>query len=183
MHANTLWRALQLRDFIAGNHTLTPWGIGLADGLERLHDHKDLHEALYLGLELLRHKFLHHEDFSVKYAGAAMHGSGISHEIWAYLDADKKHVRYICRVACLASLSKSPFPWKGPVSKSLLAFNSIVMEVSRNLRNLMEMTLLAMCAHGDAERMSRHGNDWTKLGMMHYPYKRRLMIGFLLERN
>jgi hypothetical protein len=78
IYANVWWKTLQLRSFIKEDHTLTPWGIGLADGLERLAAHKDLHEALYLGLELLRLKVLHHEEFSVKYSGAAMHGSGTS---------------------------------------------------------------------------------------------------------
>jgi Temperature dependent protein affecting M2 dsRNA replication len=76
MYANTWWRTLQLRQFVNEDHTLTPWGIGLADGLEKLSPHQDLYEALYLGLELLRLKALHHEDFSVKYSGAAMSGSG-----------------------------------------------------------------------------------------------------------
>jgi len=78
IYANAWWKTLQLRDFIKEDHTLTPWGIGLADGLEKLGAHTDLYEALYLGLELLRLKALHHGDFSVKYSGAAMHGSGMS---------------------------------------------------------------------------------------------------------
>jgi len=78
IYANAWWKTLQLRNFINEDHTLTPWGIGLANGLEKLAAHKDLYDALYLGLELLRLKVLHHEEFSVKYAGAAMHGSGMS---------------------------------------------------------------------------------------------------------
>jgi Temperature dependent protein affecting M2 dsRNA replication len=78
IYANAWWKTLQLRSFVNEDHTLSPWGIGLADGLEKLSGHKDLYEPLCLGLELLRLKVLHHEDFSVKYSGAAMHGSGIS---------------------------------------------------------------------------------------------------------
>lgn len=45
-------------------------------------------------------------------------------------------------------------------------FNSMVMEVSRNLRNLVEMVVLAMCVHGDVDRMYFKTYDWTKIGMM-----------------
>jgi len=78
IRANAWWKMLQLRDFVDKDHKLTPWGIGLAAGLERLSNYPDLYEALYLGLELLRQRVLHHEDFSVKYSGGAMHGSGIT---------------------------------------------------------------------------------------------------------
>ena len=74
--ANTWWRMLQLRNFINADHTLTPWGIGLSNGLEKLNARPDLFDSLYVGLELVRSKFLHHEDFSVKYTGGAIHGSG-----------------------------------------------------------------------------------------------------------
>ena len=89
------------------------------------------------------------------------------------VDADKKHIRFICRVACLASVEKAPDIWQGPVSKTLLAFNSMVMEVQRNLRNLYEMVVLAMCIHGDVERLGRGAYDWSRLGMMYPQLLRR----------
>jgi len=82
------------------------------------------------------------------------------------LDADKTHIRYISRLMCVAPLSKPLDHWNGPVSRALLMFNSLVMEVSRNLRNLVEMVVLAMCAHGDVDRMYFKTYDWTKIGMM-----------------
>jgi len=78
IYANAWWKTLQVRNFIQPDHTLTPWGIGLADGLEKLSGHKDLYDALYLALELVRLKVLSHQAFSVKYSDAAMHGSGMS---------------------------------------------------------------------------------------------------------
>jgi hypothetical protein len=89
--------------------------------------------------------------------------------LWSVLtvDVEKAHIRFICMIACLASLTVTPSPWLGPVSQAFLAFNSMVMEVSRNLRNLVEMTVLAMCVHGDVDRVSRKALDWTKLGMMY----------------
>jgi len=86
---------------------------------------------------------------------------------WANVDDDKKHIQYICRVMCCANLSETPSPWKGPVSRSFLAFNSMATEVQRNIRNLLEMTLLAMCVHGDVDRLTKKTYDWTRLGLMY----------------
>jgi len=67
---------------------------------------------------------------------------------------------------CSANLTHTPSPWNGPVSKALLAFHSMAVEVRRNLRNVFEMMVLAMCAHGDVDRFSRKALDWTRLGLM-----------------
>lgn len=98
-----------------------------------------------------------------------MHGSGILKERRTNVDADKKHIRFICRVACLASLAEPPTQWKGPVSKAFLVSNSMVAEVSKNLRNLVEMVVLAMCIHGDVDRLGRHTFEWSKIGLMYFP--------------
>ena len=101
------------------------------------------------------------------------------------LDADKRHIQYISRVMCAAPLSKSPDKWNGPVSRSLLAFNSMVMEVSRNLRNLVEMVLLAMCTHGDVERLGYTPNDFTNVAMRYSLIIVLVMltIGFRLQKS
>jgi Temperature dependent protein affecting M2 dsRNA replication len=82
------------------------------------------------------------------------------------VDMDKKHVRFITRLACTASFATPIQSWKGPISLSLLAFNSMVMEVSSNIRNLIEMMTLAMCVHGEVDRFGRGSTEWTKLGLM-----------------
>jgi len=81
------------------------------------------------------------------------------------VDLERKHIRYICRVACLTSLTKTPFPWEGPVSKEFLAFNSMVLEYQSNLRDLLEMVLLALFVHGDAEREKRSNAEYSKIAM------------------
>jgi Temperature dependent protein affecting M2 dsRNA replication len=85
------------------------------------------------------------------------------------VDEDKRHVRYICRLACTTSVKTSPTVWRAPVSHAYLAFNSMVMEFSRNMRNLVEMVVLAMCVHGDVDRIGRDTFEWTKLGLMYFP--------------
>jgi Temperature dependent protein affecting M2 dsRNA replication len=72
-----VWRCLQLRNFINEDHTLSAWGQGLAAGLEKLGRYPDLFDSVYLGLELVRLKVLNHENFSIKYSGGPMFGSGL----------------------------------------------------------------------------------------------------------
>ena len=67
----------------------------------------------------------------------------------------------------MTSLKFTPDRWEGPVSKAYLAFNSIVMEFSRNMRNLVEMVVLAMSVYGDVTRIGREVFEWTQLGMMY----------------
>jgi hypothetical protein len=109
--ANAWWRFLQLRNFINPDHTLTSWGIGLGNGLEKLANHSDLWDPLYLGLELVRSKFLHHEDFSVKYTGGPMNGSGSSqiHGQTNYRCGEKTHSLYLsCRMFDIVDKNSVP---------------------------------------------------------------------------
>lgn len=178
---------MQLRDYVNEDHTLDSWGVALSNGLECLSEnvHNDLYEPLWLALECFRFKVLHHEDFSVRYSGGPMHGSGATFIDNIDLDDDKKHIRYICRVACMTELTTTPYPWEGPVSKAFLAFNSMVMEVSRNLRNLIEMVLLGMCVHGDVDRTQKAvpTMEWTRRGLMYIPFRHELIVGSHLEET
>lgn len=73
---NTLWRMLQLRDFIDGEtHQLTPWGRGLQAAIAEL-DSPELDEPVYLGMELLRLKVLKEVNFAPMLSGAPSRGTG-----------------------------------------------------------------------------------------------------------
>ena len=169
--ANTLWRFLQLRDFVSSDHTLSPWGVALSVGLEMLSNHPDMYDPLYLGLELFRLQSLNPEEFSVRYPEGQKHGTGNTDSLLRLsLDEERGHIRLLCRVACLTTLKKSTTTWKGPVSKSLLAYNSMVTEVQRNVRNLIEMVVLSMCAHGDVDRLHKRPHEWTSIGMQYRPF-------------
>ena len=143
-----------------------PWGIALTDGLEKLHDQADLHDALVLALELFRLKILHHDDFSIKYPDAAMNVTGIGcpHQTRLMLDEEKKHIRFVCRLACTASLSAPPERWQGPISRTYLAFHSMVTEFQSHLRSLVEMVTLSMCVQYDVLRADRPNIEWTQIG-------------------
>ena len=41
----------------------------------------------------------------------------------------------------------------------------MVVEVSNNMRNLVEMVVLAMLIHGDAERLAFSPVDYTTIGL------------------
>jgi|SRR5271154_3285416 len=93
---------------------------------------------------------------------------------WKYnyiyvVDDDKKHIRYICRLACVTKMKNPPVPWDGPVSRSYLVFNSMVMEVSKNLHNLLEMMILALICGKDVKREGRDYMYWYDLGNRYFP--------------
>jgi hypothetical protein len=161
------WKTLQLRGFINGeDHTLTPWGVGLTLGLEKLTEHRDLCDSLVLAVELFRLKLLHGEDFSVKYPDAAMHVTGISpFSSKLILDEEKKHIRYICRVACTVTMTAPPETWQGPISRSYLAMLGMVSEFQRNMRALVENVCMAMMVHYDVVRVNREGYEFTQIGL------------------
>ena len=47
-------------------------------------------------------------------------------------------------------------------------------EVQHNLRNLLEMMVLAMCVHGDVDRLAKKSLEWTTLGMTYISGESRL---------
>jgi len=63
----------------------------------------------------------------------------------------------------MTTLKNQPTQWDGPVSKAYLAFNSMVSEVRRNLRNLLEMMIMAMLCGQDIWRYGRKSDYWISL--------------------
>ncbi|BFZ59465.1 hypothetical protein YB2330_000475 [Saitoella coloradoensis] len=140
--ANTLWRTMQLRQLVSNSHELTKWGRALAIAVEATSVDDDLSEALYLAFELLKLNVLKREPFTSATGGGPSKGS----------DDEKNHIRLISRVASLLQLRHREVPWSGPVSQSLMAFNSFVKTFSRCGRNLMEMVALSLALNGNWKR-------------------------------
>jgi hypothetical protein len=135
-------------------------------GLERLSEYRDLCDSLVLAVELFRLKILHGEEFSVKYHDHAMNVTGISpFSSRLILDEEKKHIRYICRLACTMTLTAPPETWQGPISRSYLAMLGMVTEFQRNMRALVENVCMAMMVHYDVVRLDRLGSDFTEIGL------------------
>lgn len=58
----------------------------------------------------------------------------------------------VMRVLSIVPLNFKNEPWSGPVSRSLLVFNSFLRTLSRSLRSLLEATTVNMLLKGDARR-------------------------------
>ncbi|KAJ6261863.1 hypothetical protein Dda_2662 [Drechslerella dactyloides] len=145
---NMLWRALQIRGFIGPDHQLTSWGRVLSTALLALDPADELEEACYLAIELLKAKHLRADPHTLnQYSGR---------------DTDKRYCSLISRVASLGKLRHNDIGYTGPLSRTLLTFNSMVRAMSKNLENLMQMVLTSLLMNGDADRNGR--NDWYDMG-------------------
>lgn len=146
---NTYWRFLQLREYIdKDTHELTPWGKALQSALAHTIAELEIEEAVVLGFELLRTK-------SVKFGTLPPGGSSKGPE-----DV-RKHIFLISRIASLASLSHKSTGYTGPLSRPLLAFNSLANVTITALRSLVEAVLGSLLLGGDSEKVSRQ--DWFEI--------------------
>ena len=68
----------------------------------------------------------------------------------------------ISRVASLGRLRHKAKGYSGPLSRSLLAYHSIISSLQTSLRNLIEMVVVTMFVDGGIDR-SR--NDWMDLSL------------------
>ena len=75
---------------------------------------------------------------------------------------DKGHCMLVSRVASLGRLRHKPQGYSGPLSRSLLAYHSLVSNLQTGIRDLLEMTMIAMFLDGNVERGR---NDWMDLSL------------------
>ncbi|RUO95686.1 temperature dependent protein affecting M2 dsRNA replication-domain-containing protein [Jimgerdemannia flammicorona] len=103
--ANTLWKALEIREFLNSKHTHTTWGAALAKALNYPAPMSpQLQEPLLTAFELIRFGHLSGRNYSKSYPGSYVVGN----------DQEKQHVLLISR-----TLSLVPMQFK--VSEFLLA--------------------------------------------------------------
>ncbi|KAL9599757.1 MAG: hypothetical protein Q9219_003640 [cf. Caloplaca sp. 3 TL-2023] len=74
--ANTVWRFLQLRDYVDRHHQLTVWGKVLNSILSVLGHNPESEKAALLAVELLRFDLLKADTMFPSYSGAPFRGSG-----------------------------------------------------------------------------------------------------------
>ncbi|KAK6350034.1 hypothetical protein TWF696_006283 [Orbilia brochopaga] len=145
---NMFWRTLQIRGFIGPEHQLTAWGRVLSTALSALDPEDELEEACYLAIELLKAKHLRADPHTLnQYSGR---------------ETDKRYCSLISRVASLGKLRHNDIGYTGPLSRTLLTFNSMIRTMSKNLENLMQMVLMSLLMNGDADRDDR--SDWYDIG-------------------
>ena len=74
--ANAVWRFLQLRGYINRKHQLTGWGKVLEAALPASATRRELEEATFIAIELLRHDLLNANTMFPDSSGAPLRGSG-----------------------------------------------------------------------------------------------------------
>lgn len=129
--------------FISSSHTPTPNGKALYTALSASRINDKFQEALYLAIELIRAGVLHSGKFGNRtWSGGPNLGD----------DNDKQNAMLVMRVLSIVPLNFKNEPWSGPVSRSLLVFNSFLRTLSRSLRALLEAATVNMLLKGDARR-------------------------------
>lgn len=100
-------------------------------------------EPLYLAIELIRAGVLHSRRYGNKtYSGGPNLGG----------EEDKANAMLVMRVLSIVPLNFKAEAWAGPVSRSLLVFNSFLRTLSRSLRSMLEALSCHMLLKGDAKR-------------------------------
>lgn len=153
---NSMWRLLHLRGYIDENHNLTSWGQVLHAVIAATSSNampaKDLEEGALIAVELARFGLLNAASMFGSYGGAPHHGG----------DKDKRCTLLISRIAAFGRFDHQGIGYTGPLSRNMLAYNSLVNAVRNGLRDLAEVCLTTMLLNGDA---SRDSCDLTELGL------------------
>ena len=136
--ANSIWRMLRLRDFVDDKHNLTSSGEMLAAMVSALP--AELQENALIACELAQYSKLNGEP------------TGYSGVPDGTPDTAKKNMTLIARVACLGQLKHGEIGYTGILSRTMLAYSSIVDAVRQSLRDLLEVCLTTMLLNGDANR-------------------------------
>ncbi|WFD30808.1 hypothetical protein MSPP1_001832 [Malassezia sp. CBS 17886] len=141
--ANSLWRVLELRDFLTDEHVHAPYGRALHAALAHTRVNDRLAEPLYLALELLRAGVLHGNAYSgTQLIGGPSYGS----------DAEQRHLLLVMRALSVLPMAYSAQPWDAPLSRELLVFNSFLRALARSLRSLTEIVTLSLILQSDARQ-------------------------------
>ena len=77
-------------------------------------------------------------------------------------ESDKANAMLVMRVLSIVPLNFKTEPWSGPMSRSLLVFNSFLSTLSRSLRALLEATTVNLLLREDARR---HREDYLEIAL------------------
>ncbi len=130
---------------------------------------KDLEEAAFLAVELLRLGLLSADTMFQDYPGAPIQGSRkavslrlIDMKMLTNTDIEKRNCMLISRTASLGKFHHQTIGYSGPLSRHLLSYNSIVSSLQASLRDLIEMSLATMFLEGHVDR---ERSDWMDLSL------------------
>lgn len=154
-----------LHSFISSSHTPTPNGKALYTALTASRINDKFQEPLYLAIELIRAGVLHSGKFGNRtWSGGPNLGD----------DSDKTNAMLVMRVLSIVPLNFKKESWTGPVSRSLLVFNSFLKTLSRSLRFLLESTSINMFLKNDANKKNRE--DFLEISLS-LPFKSDINTG------
>lgn len=139
VETNTQMRVLQLRGYITGHHTLSPWGKALLQALEGLED--SMSTSVLVIVDMLKLHAVKCETFSAR-------SPTENHEV----DATDSSWRLLSRLAAVLPLQQNDAPWQGPIDREALISHSIASTTRRYLASLYELTQLSLLLRGDAKR-------------------------------
>lgn len=154
---NSTWRLLQLRGYIDESHKLTAWGHVLhsvikAKSSEDIMPGKDFEEGALIAVELARYGLLNADTMFASYAGAPHQGNSM----------DKKYTLLLSRIANFGRFDHQAIGYTGPLSRNMLAYNSLVNAVRSGLRDMSEVCVTTMLLCGE---VSRDSCDLTEVGL------------------
>jgi hypothetical protein len=145
---NSIWRFLALRDYVDTKHNLTAWGKMLATVISGLKGNAQLEEAAVLAVELLRLDMLNGDaSMFPNYNGSPLRGdpSELHYDIGDLprtdisAESDRKYALLISRLSGLGTLHHKAIGFTGPLSKSLLGYNSVIKAVRGAVRDIVEV--------------------------------------------
>lgn len=156
---NSILRDLQAIGLFDSQHHLTPWGKVIAKALDSLETTEtsqystNLVEPLLLALLLVRDGFLTAGPLEPGYPGGPNDVK--------VPDSISAHIMLLSRVASYVSLSHDPTGYTGPLSRTILAFGSIIAKQYSVYRQLVEATVVALLATGEVDRINLKMGDST----------------------
>lgn len=149
--SNGFWRVLQASGIFNAEHHLTPWGKVAAKALNILEtdpDYKkfavELSEPLLLAILLLRDGFLNSSKLDPEYTGGP--DTSVSADAQA-------HILLLSRISAYVPLRQHPVGYAGPLSRTVLAFGSIISRQYSAYRQIVEAANIAILANGEVDRI------------------------------
>lgn len=155
--SNSVLRALHILGFFTNDHQLTPWGQVVAKTLKSVSKEYQndaiFAEAVVLALLLLKDGFLTSANLEPPISGGPDNGS----------PETKTHALLLSRVATFISLRHRPTGFVGPLSHTLLAFQSIISKEISAVRGLVECSMISLLANAEVNRQAVDEDVWKNL--------------------
>ncbi|GJJ68247.1 hypothetical protein EMPS_00593 [Entomortierella parvispora] len=168
-----LSKLLQLRSFIEPSHAPSAYGKAMAEALkgqQQLQQSADLQDALFIALELIRAELLTSRPYSIQYTKKQVLED----------EAVTKAVRLISRVTSLIGARfKGVKSWAGPLSRELLAFNSVGKVLTRHLRHMSEALIMEMLLSNECQKENLNFSDLAT--QLPFAYEPSTVLGVLVK--